>query len=502
MSAPFSHQVLANLLANAVKFTAEGEVVVRVVLEHATPSLPSEVGGSSPTVHPQPVRVENPASCGFRPASPSSTSHAPRDRDRGSCSSLTLSSNRSRNTSRSDKSPSHDLIRFSVQDSGIGISEVQASKLFQCFKQGSETMSRRYGGAGLGLAICRRLTELMHGEVWVESELGRGSTFHFTMEAERLDQQAQSLADDHKTMLVTSWPGSNFYEPSSFSRTSSLAQIEPHPDVSGQSIAHTSSVSNALSDGHGVCAPQSIAHTSSASNALSDRIGVCAPQVLELDPLQSSIHAIRPAALELDPSGPAGNSVPDATSNAAEPECVPPRDLALRQEASPSIPPPKAASRVGRPPEEPFCLEGRRVLVDIAHKPTALQIVQSCRHLGMVAEFGDSRASLPSGAPFEMAVVGVEHAAEAIRASWKGRPLVVAGDRNALPRNLHPLVVFLPLPAKHSRLYVALVKSSVVLQWPTRGAKLTEDVTSQRLFSVRASSLFSRALVPCFSFPP
>jgi len=118
-------QVLVNLLSNGVKFTETGEVIVQVKESTNDPDLVSD-----PT-------------------------------ERGQAD--------------------HHLLQFSVKDTGIGIPPDRMNRLFQSFSQVDTSTTRKYGGTGLGLAISKRLCELMGGQIWVDSDLGVGTTFSFTI---------------------------------------------------------------------------------------------------------------------------------------------------------------------------------------------------------------------------------------------------------------------------------------------------------------------------------
>ncbi|OOY35781.1 hypothetical protein BOV90_01480 [Solemya velum gill symbiont] len=97
------------------------------------------------------------------------------------------------------KSDERIVLLCKVEDSGIGMTPHEQKKLFQSFSQVDSSTTRKYGGTGLGLAICKQLVELMDGTIWVESTIGEGSSFFFTLD----------LAYDKKTRTIAS-KGSGF----------------------------------------------------------------------------------------------------------------------------------------------------------------------------------------------------------------------------------------------------------------------------------------------------
>lgn len=88
------------------------------------------------------------------------------------------------------------LLHFSITDTGIGIVEEKLDTIFNYFEQADTTTQRNYGGTGLGLTISRQLAELMDGTMWCESVVGKGSTFHFTVDIEECDPQMVLDNDD------------------------------------------------------------------------------------------------------------------------------------------------------------------------------------------------------------------------------------------------------------------------------------------------------------------
>jgi signal transduction histidine kinase len=74
-----------------------------------------------------------------------------------------------------------EQVQVSVRDTGIGIPKEEQDKVFERFYQVDSSATRSYRGAGLGLTICKFIVEYHHGRIWVESEVGKGSAFHFVL---------------------------------------------------------------------------------------------------------------------------------------------------------------------------------------------------------------------------------------------------------------------------------------------------------------------------------
>ncbi|TWU16380.1 response regulator [Allorhodopirellula heiligendammensis] len=103
-----------------------------------------------------------------------------------------------------DQTEQHVMLHFSVRDTGIGIPPDKLSKVFDSFSQVDASTTRKYGGTGLGLAISNQLVELMGGKIWVESELGVGTTFHFQVQLGKCDTLPPPPPDE-----LSRWAGTS-----------------------------------------------------------------------------------------------------------------------------------------------------------------------------------------------------------------------------------------------------------------------------------------------------
>jgi signal transduction histidine kinase/CheY-like chemotaxis protein/CHASE3 domain sensor protein len=130
-------------------------------------------------------------------------------------------------------SGNRQTLHFEVRDTGIGIPPDRLDRLFVSFSQVDAATNRRYGGTGLGLAISKRLVELMDGAIWVESEVGAGSTFHFTIQVETAPEAAAhtELLDEQpalrgKRLLVVDDNATNRRIITSFARSWGMVALE------------------------------------------------------------------------------------------------------------------------------------------------------------------------------------------------------------------------------------------------------------------------------------
>ena len=107
------------------------------------------------------------------------------------------------NIEKTEESNDDVILKINVTDTGIGISVEQQKKLFTSFNQADSSISQKFGGTGLGLTISKRIVELMNGHIWIESELGKGANFIFTVKAKRTKAKtrAQLLKEIRKDKI-------------------------------------------------------------------------------------------------------------------------------------------------------------------------------------------------------------------------------------------------------------------------------------------------------------
>ncbi|MCJ8313322.1 MAG: response regulator [Saccharospirillaceae bacterium] len=133
-------QILTNLISNAVKFTNHGEITLRVMLQ---------------------------------------------------------------NEDESEENNNQTTLKFSIQDSGVGIKKEQQKRIFNAFNQADPSTTRKFGGTGLGLVICKKLVKKMGGDISVESEEGRGSTFWFTLKTTKIESPSKPTSlQKHSPIII------------------------------------------------------------------------------------------------------------------------------------------------------------------------------------------------------------------------------------------------------------------------------------------------------------
>jgi two-component system sensor histidine kinase/response regulator len=180
-------QVLLNLVGNAIKFTDAGEVVVRVRTEDFTAENAESAEKKTERKdkdQTDQVRQVQETDLSVSPSSASPSSASPSSASPSSASALSAFS----------AVKSSCLLHFEVRDTGMGIPPDKQQRIFRAFEQEDTSTTRKFEGTGLGLTIASRLVALMGGEITVESEPGRGSTFAFTARFGRQPHPPEQIA--------------------------------------------------------------------------------------------------------------------------------------------------------------------------------------------------------------------------------------------------------------------------------------------------------------------
>jgi len=163
-------QIIVNLAGNAIKFTDKGEVVIRVEKEEAEVKAEVEAEVEAEAKAEAKAEVKDEV----------------------------------KDEAKDENEAGSIRLHFTVTDTGIGIPSDRLKTIFESFSQADGSITRRYGGTGLGLTISKRLVELMGGDIWVESEQGRGSVFHFTVRAKGSRTEPKAAPRIKKTVLTGS----------------------------------------------------------------------------------------------------------------------------------------------------------------------------------------------------------------------------------------------------------------------------------------------------------
>eukprot|EP01111_Echinosteliopsis_oligospora_P015177 TRINITY_DN5908_c0_g1_i2.p1 TRINITY_DN5908_c0_g1~~TRINITY_DN5908_c0_g1_i2.p1 ORF type:complete len:820 (+),score=168.54 TRINITY_DN5908_c0_g1_i2:193-2652(+) len=193
-------QIIVNLISNAVKFTENGSITIAVKTYETLCDLHDLSHTPSP---PSPHSSIN-SCCNHNHGHASHYHHHSDSHDDKEYTNNNKNTNNATKSCRCAK-PGFTTLLFSVTDTGIGISQEGMSRLFKPFTQVDNTITRKFGGTGLGLVICRRLVELLGGQIWVESEENIGTQFNFTIQVKCSSEMLENHNTrnlDNKNILV------------------------------------------------------------------------------------------------------------------------------------------------------------------------------------------------------------------------------------------------------------------------------------------------------------